>query len=78
VGGLDLVVAPDTAIAHLAGALGIPAWIALPRPAEWRWGRTGDTTPWYSRARLFRQDRWGDWVAVFERMADALAKSVPA
>jgi hypothetical protein len=74
---LDLVISPDTAMAHLAGALGKPAWIALPRPAEWRWGRDGDTTPWYPGARLFRQDRRGDWPAVFRRMADALSGFVP-
>ena len=76
--GLDLVITSDTAIAHLAGALGKPVWIALPRPADWRWGRTGETTPWYGSSRLFRQDRRGDWPAVFRRMADALAEPVAA
>jgi hypothetical protein len=72
---LDLVITPDSAIAHLAGALGRPTWIALPWPAEWRWGRSGEATPWYRSARLFRQSSpGGDWPDVFRRMADDLAR----
>ena len=73
---LDLVISPDSAIAHLAGALGRRAWIALPRPAEWRWMRDRDDSPWYPAMRLFRQDRIGDWSGVFRRMRDALAELV--
>jgi hypothetical protein len=69
---LDLVISPDSSIAHLAGALARPVWIALPRPAEWRWLRDRDNSPWYPTARLFRQDRLGDWEPVFARMADEL------
>lgn len=73
VSALDLVITPDSAIAHLAGGLGVPTWIALPWPAEWRWGRSGQTTPWYRTARLFRQSSpGGDWLEVFRRMAEEL------
>lgn len=71
---LDLVVGCDSAVVHLAGALGCPTWAALPKVAEWRWGLEGDTTPWYSTVRLFRQDRRGDWTGVFRRMSTALAR----
>lgn len=70
---LDLVVAADTGLAHLAGALGKPTWIALAGPApDWRWMRYQDDSPWYPSARLFRQDRPGDWAEVFRRMANML------
>lgn len=70
---LDLVIGPDTAIAHLAGALGRPVWLALSRPAEWRWLLDRDDSPWYPTIRIFRQDQLGEWDPVFERMAQALA-----
>jgi hypothetical protein len=76
--GLDLVVAPDSALAHLAGALGRPVWTALPRVAEWRWLIDRDDTPWYPTMRLFRQVRAGDWDEVFARMAAALARETAA
>jgi hypothetical protein len=72
VGQLDLIITPDTAIAHLAGALGKPIWVALPQPSEWRWMRDGDESPWYPTMRLFRQDRLDEWGPVFARMADRL------
>ena len=75
---LDLVVAPDTAVAHLAGALGVPAWVALPVAADWRWLVERSDSPWYPTLRLFRQARWGDWGAVFERMAGAAAARLGA
>jgi tetratricopeptide (TPR) repeat protein len=68
-GHLDLVVTCDTAIAHIAGTLGRPAWIALKHVPEWRWGLEGSTTPWYPAARLFRQKRRGDWETLFDEMA---------
>jgi hypothetical protein len=69
---LDLVVTADTSIAHLAGALGVPVWVALARVPDWRWGLTGESTPWYPSMRLFRQTHAGDWRGVFEAMTDAL------
>jgi hypothetical protein len=69
---LDLVIAADSALAHLAGALAVPAWVALPMAADWRWMVARDDTPWYPTLRLFRQAAWGDWGGVFDRMAAAL------
>jgi tetratricopeptide (TPR) repeat protein len=70
---LDLVITCDSAAAHLAGALGIPAWIALPFAADWRWMLDRDDSPWYPSVRLFRQLRAGDWAGVFRRIAEELA-----
>jgi hypothetical protein len=69
---LDLVISSDTAIAHLAGALGRPAWTALTFSPEWRWLLDRADTPWYPSMRLFRQTTDGDWTAVFQAMAQAL------
>ncbi len=69
---LDLVISCDTSIAHLAGALGRPAWIALKKVPEWRWMAASDTTPWYPTLRLFRQHAVGDWGSVFGDMGEAL------
>ena len=71
-GAMDLVIAVDTSVAHLAGALGKPVWILLPDPAEWRWMHGREDTPWYSRARLFRQTRRGDWTDVVARVRSEL------
>jgi hypothetical protein len=59
--GLDLVVAVDTSVAHLAGALGLPVSILSRFDGCWRWGHDRDDTPWYPRAQLFRQVHPGDW-----------------
>jgi tetratricopeptide (TPR) repeat protein len=71
---LDLVISSDTAIPHLAGALGIPVWVALPWVPDWRWLLEREDSPWYPSMRLFRQTRQGDWNDVFERMSEALSK----
>ncbi len=68
----DLVIAVDTAVAHLAGAMGRPVWVMLPFAPDWRWTLGGDTTPWYPTARLFRQASPGDWRGVIERVATEL------
>lgn len=72
---LDLVITTDTSIAHLAGAMGKPVWILLPRIADWRWMEDVETTPWYPTARLFRQRRRGDWGEVQERVITELGRS---
>jgi tetratricopeptide (TPR) repeat protein len=69
---LDLVITSDTSIAHLAGALGVPVWVALPFMPEWRWLLDRSDSPWYPTMRLFRQKSPGDWVGVFEELAAAL------
>ena len=69
---LDLIITVDTATAHLAGALGRPVWLLLPFVPDWRWGLNGETTPWYSSMRLFRQSRADDWAEVVERVVTAL------
>ena len=69
---LDLVVTPNTAIAHLAGALGVPVWVALPFSPDWRWLQGRDDSPWYPTMRLFRQTTFGGWPDVFERIAKAV------
>jgi hypothetical protein len=70
---VDLVVTANTAIAHLAGALGVPVWMALEFSPDWRWLRHRDDSPWYPTMRLFRQTRFGQWSDVFERMAQAVS-----
>ncbi len=71
---LDLVISVDTAVAHVAGALGRPVWTLLSGAADWRWGLTGDTAPWYPTMRLFRQNSPGDWPGVMARVAEALRR----
>lgn len=74
IGALDLVITCDTAVAHLAGALGRPAWIALKHSADWRWLTGRDDSPWYPTIRLFRQQSTGDWQSVFAAMGRNLAQ----
>jgi tetratricopeptide (TPR) repeat protein len=71
---LDLVITVDTALAHLAGGLGKPVWLALQFIPDWRWGLRGESTPWYPTMRLFRQRTFDDWQDVFARMAEALRR----
>ena len=72
IANLDLVIAADTAVAHLAGALGKPVWVLLPYAPDWRWLLEREDSPWYPTMRLFRQKTWGDWPEVIERVAQAL------
>ena len=75
---LDLVISVDTSVAHLAGGMGIPTWVALSQMADWRWLEEREDSPWYPTARLFRQQRAGDWALVVERMRDELQKLTAA
>lgn len=72
--GLDLVISSDTAVAHAAGALGRPVWVALRHVPDWRWMLGRADSPWYPTMRLFRQTVPGDWAGVFGRMGAALAE----
>ncbi len=69
---LDLVITSDTAIAHLAGALGVPVWVALQLAPNWRWLLDRADSPWYPTMRLFRQTRFGNWADVFSRIGAEL------
>jgi Flp pilus assembly protein TadD len=73
---LDLVIAPDTAVTHLAGALGVPAWVPLASNPHWLWMLGRDDSPWYPTLRLFRQQHAGRWDDVFARMVARLGEMV--
>lgn len=75
---LDLVIAVDTSVAHLAGAMGKPVWLLLPFAPDWRWMLDRADTPWYPQMRLFRQPAVRDWNRVVAEVARALALAVPA
>ena len=69
---MDLLITVDTAVAHLAGALGKPVWVLLPFEAEWRWMLNREDSPWYPTMRLFRQSTPGDWKELFTRLLSAV------
>lgn len=71
----DLVITTDTAMAHLAAGMGVPTWILLHQPPEWRWGISGSNSFWYPSARLFRQSQRHDWTSLAEQVAMELRKS---
>jgi hypothetical protein len=74
---LDLFVTSDTAVAHLAGAMGVPVWVPMGAAPGWQWMLGREDSPWYPSMRLFRQSRLGDWPPVFERITRELARTVP-
>jgi tetratricopeptide (TPR) repeat protein len=73
VASLDLVVTVDTAVAHLAGALGVPVWTLIAFSPDWRWMTGRDDSPWYRSMRLFRQTSRGEWTSVIDAVRTALA-----
>jgi ADP-heptose:LPS heptosyltransferase len=70
---MDLVIAVDTSVAHLAGALGVPTWLLLPHLPDWRWLLDRSDSPWYPHMRLLRQESAGDWGSVLQSVRDELA-----
>ncbi len=75
---MDLVISVDTSVAHLAGAMSRPIYILLPVNSDWRWMQHRRDSPWYPSATLYRQERPGDWQAVFEQLRSALQAALPA
>ena len=73
----DLIITVDTAVAHLAGALGKPTWVMLPQAPDWRWMLVREDSPWYPTMRLFRQREAGAWAEVVRRVGEALGDEVP-
>jgi tetratricopeptide (TPR) repeat protein len=71
---LDLVISVDTAVVHLAGALGRPCWMLCPFSPDWRWQLSGEDSPWYPLLRLFRQEQPGDWEPALNRINEALGE----
>ena len=74
ISNMDLIISVDTAVAHLAGALGKPVWILLPFVPDWRWMKDREDSPWYPTMRLFRQPSSGDWQSVMVHVEKALKK----
>ena len=74
----DLLISSDSAVVHLAGAMGIPTWLALRWIPEWRWGLESDCTAWYESVRLFRQTRDGDWKSAIQAMVAGQTKTLLA
>ena len=73
---MDLVIAVDTSVIHLAGALGKQARVLIPRVPEWRWGLKGEISPWYPTVRVLRQATDGDWTPVVARLTEDVRRAV--
>ncbi len=69
---VDLLISVDSAVVHLAGALGRPCWVLVPKPSDWRWLLDRTDSVWYPSLRLFRQQRFGEWTPVIQEVAAAV------
>jgi tetratricopeptide (TPR) repeat protein len=76
IAALDLVITIDNSTAHMAGALGVPCWVMLPHPPEWRWLLQRSDSVWWSSLRLFRQSEPGDWAPVIAELIQSLAERI--
>jgi ADP-heptose:LPS heptosyltransferase len=76
IANMDLVITVDTAVAHLAGAMGKPVWVLLPFVPDWRWMMDREDSPWYPTMRLFRQKSIGQWDEVIVRVTECLENFV--
>ena len=76
IAALDLVISVDNPTVHMAGALGVPAWVLLPSVCDWRWMQDFEDTPWYQTVRLFRQKTPGEWGEVFQNILTSLRNAV--
>jgi hypothetical protein len=74
IANMDLVITVDTMVAHLAGAIGTPAWLLLPFHADWRWMIDREDSPWYPAMRIFRQPSPGNWLDIIDRIAGLLRR----
>ena len=72
----DAVISVDTSVSHLAGTLGVKTFLLLAYCPDWRWGVSGEKTPWYSSMKLLRQPKRGDWDSVIQKMADILKRGI--
>jgi ADP-heptose:LPS heptosyltransferase len=77
VNNLDLVISVDSAVVHLAGALGKPVWLLNRYGSEWRWGRKSESCPWYPSMRIFRQRERENWTGVIAEVTSELATKFP-
>ena len=71
---MDVVISVDTSVAHLTGTLGKSTWVLLPYSPDWRWLLDRDDNPWYPSAKLYRQEKIGDWNGVLEKLNRDLEK----
>ena len=71
---MDIVISADSAVAHLAGALGKKTYLMLPYSADWRWFNDTKTTPWYDSVEIFKQQKEGDWAPVIQEIKQNLKK----
>ena len=76
IANLDLIITVDTAVAHLAGAMGKPVWVLLPFAPDWRWMLNRSDSPWYPTIRIFRQSKIGQWSDVIERVTQTLHSEI--
>ncbi len=73
---IDLLISVDTSTVHMAAALGIPVWVILPSAVDWRWGISGNKTPWYNSVELFRQKSFNNWKPVIDEIRERLCQLV--